>query len=569
MIVDATTRSLYRFGEPAGAGATAAASVNGSAYNLTQATFDRRPPIVRGPTAGSLARHFEGQLLTTPRHQMSSSTGLTAAVTLFGSAGFSILFPLRLEASQVYGIPFAFAAGPSGSYEAGFEVYVDGQVLAVEWASGSLPSQVFLTNLTDEIPLGQWVSVRIDVVRNGSDWEVTASWDGANSTGMQSGPAPTAIDSSYVFCLGWSVRNENNRVLYGSVGAVEILDSTGTRFEYWAMEEPPELLDEGPAEEHLWSRGTPLAVPQNGLANGRGSRMTVAAAANEYCGQRSNYIHTDLQDLLRAGGFTIECWATVFDSTAIDHLLYCLDWNSYDSTVEAEAANILGGFRLLSGRTLDYFRESGAGTNQVTVTPSPAASTVGMHHYALVVDEDHRASFYVDAVLVWTDTAVTPGVPTGGTATRPYVGGFQPTTSTRSRALFHELRISNVDLDAAAISASYGAHEADPEPEPGDEDPPVITFVTTELESATTPIVLQVTDENLGTVFLEAVYRRSGSQVGPREVIHDDQGFAAPYTGSTVEAIEGGQEFTLRRQGGWPLRSAVEIRAVAFDTEGN
>ncbi len=54
-----------------------------------------------------------------------------------------------------------------------------------------------------------------------------------------------------------------------------------------------------------------------------------------------------------------------------------------------------------------------------------------------------------------------------------------------------------------------------------------------------------------------------------REVVHDGQGFAAPYSNSTREVLPNGSRFTIRRNGDWPAGASPTLHIEAIDEAGN
>ncbi len=106
----------------------------------------------------------------------------------------------------------------------------------------------------------------------------------------------------------------------------------------------------------------------------------------------------------------------------------------------------------------------------------------------------------------------------------------------------------------------------DPPPEPTDTTPPAITDISPAVGTAIgkrAQISFKVTDTSglRKTVII--------AEFGPKmkELVHDGDSFAHPYTVSSREAVTGGFLFVISRSNGWP--SAPTLKVIAIDTAGN
>lgn len=96
----------------------------------------------------------------------------------------------------------------------------------------------------------------------------------------------------------------------------------------------------------------------------------------------------------------------------------------------------------------------------------------------------------------------------------------------------------------------------------GDVNSPTVTFVTTpgRLPAKSTPVSFVVADVSpLARVFVSARF----PALGISETIYNGAEFVPPYRASERSA----ENFTVRRDGGWPASFDLEVSAV--DTEGN
>jgi hypothetical protein len=128
------------------------------------------------------------------------------------------------------------------------------------------------------------------------------------------------------------------------------------------------------------------------------------------------------------------------------------------------------------------------------------------------------------------------------------------------------IHVSAVDTSGNSATASASYTVTDP-PAPADTDEPTVTLVSPAEDSEitrATAIVIDVTDaSSFAAIFVWVVYPN-----GSTDVVHDGEGFAVPFAGSSTRtSISGGYRYTLRRAGGWPAAPTVRVRPV--DTAGN
>jgi hypothetical protein len=227
-------------------------------------------------------------------------------------------------------------------------------------------------------------------------------------------------------------------------------------------------------------------------------------------------------------------------------------------------------------RRLTIIQEHGAGVDDTWTSTDPvipAATALAVHHVAVTGRITgagiQRIEIYVDGVFVEESTDL--DAYDGGANGYFRLGSpAEYTTVGFLKALVYDVRLSDKRRSAAEIEDSfdrgYGCVCACSE---GGGDPPEVTNPTPALgtrRGAFDPIGFDVTDDGTLRRVLVAV---EGGDGGALEVVHDGNGFVAPFDGgSTRDVIAGGYRYSITRRGGWRGRS-INVRVYPVDTVGN
>jgi hypothetical protein len=236
--------------------------------------------------------------------------------------------------------------------------------------------------------------------------------------------------------------------------------------------------------------------------------------------------------------------------------------------------------RFARSAALERDRRQMAGVPPGTQPPvfgsfSPAAGAVSRTAAVgfTVTDPDGFSAIVVWAVLADGSTVVVydgsafgaqvnAASTVGGTTTK----SFSITYDTPGWEDDYTLRVLAIDANGASATTSSAYTITDP-PTPADASAPTVTLISPTDGSRIgryRDLVLTVTDASVFTAFLWITYPGTT----PDDLVYTGEAFGKAFAeSSTVEEIEGGYQYTLRRAGGWPGNPTVYVKPI--DASGN
>lgn len=133
-------------------------------------------------------------------------------------------------------------------------------------------------------------------------------------------------------------------------------------------------------------------------------------------------------------------------------------------------------------------------------------------------------------------------------------------------------------LYAGALDTARGGYvvRIDPQPGAADTTPPTVTVVTPAgaLASASTPVVVEISDAAPGLLAVIVVLRYAPPEDGRTLLVYDGANFVAPFATNSLKQVIGGgiggavTRLTILPDGGWP--AGIDwLWAYAIDGDGN
>lgn len=450
-----------------------------------------------------------------------------------------------------------------------FEWYIGtGNKQTTFWETGPGTNVQITQSAGLSVPTGTWVHLAVRVTFSGGtttveffqDGVLQDSGSGTTATGGTFAPEMRLFDrnnstSSFQGVLQsflWEGAALSNPAIATAAAAVQH-SAGGSTLALWQTDELPDFLDQSDYNQHcrITAGSASLArspdVDRGTLLHFESLRASAPPIATKMASA----------DTLMSGDMTIELYVRRYDTSEDEYTTF-----EGSSGSETEANNHLFQATITALQELDFFQETGAGTND-EATSDPVASPFELYHLAWVRRLD-AGTWYFDAYANGSlvSSQALAGAPSGGSTAKLLIGSENVTLT----ADMGDLRISFVARTPAEILANAEDLGGVVEPET---TPPVVSNFDPSPGSQiqrTAPVGFDVTDDSgaFSRIMVTAWFKDTGIQ----EVVHDGDGFVGYYTATSSRVpITGGFRYSVARFGGWT--SAPTIRVYPIDAVGN